>query len=376
MIPCRRKNEVVTKNAERTLVPEIGYLGHLQKGNRMRLPVAILVLVVLSVPCDALTLSELADIFEAQESAIVDVVVEYEWRNEKQQPAEVIQESDDDPLTAEAEREECVFATAHPFSDRQMYSSKGDVTTKQGETFSLEIRQTYNGDVFKQLSIGGTRPCPPQGFITDRTDLLRGWTVTPMAFTILRNRKEGMLSEIRDHPEAVRLAEGTKRVRQFNTIELDFVMPQGTVHKGAVHRKYFFSVDHGYAPVRYEWIGVGSGKTDAEVDVLALKEVSPGLWFPMKGTSRHVNDNVKAVYEAKTVKVNQNLSKEYFDLEFPPDAEITDEIGYLQNADSLDSAKTAHVQDDDPRDSSYGFVILAIVPILAVAGIVLYRRLS
>ncbi len=320
----------------------------------MKLSVAICVLAGLSLPCRALTLKELADVFEAQESAIVDVVVEYEWRNEQQQPAEGSREADDSLFVP---KETCVFATAEPFSERQLYFSKGDVTTKQGETFSVEVKRAYNGDVLKELSIGGTSPRPPQGIITDRADRLRDWTLTPMAFTSLRNRKEGMLSEIRNHPEAVRLAEGTRRVRDFTAIELDFVTAQG-----AVHRKYFFSVDHGYAPVRYEWIDIGSGKTNAEVDVLALKEVSPGLWFPMKGTSRHVRDEAKAVYEAKTVKVNQNLAKDYFDLEFPPDAEITDEIGYLQNA--------------APKGSSSRLAILAIIPILAIVGFVLYRKLA
>jgi hypothetical protein len=179
-----------------------------------------------------------------------------------------------------------------------------------------------------------------------------------MAFTILRDRKEGLLSEgLRGHPESVRLVEGTKRVREFNTIELDFVTPEG-----AVHRKYFFSVDHGYAPVRYEWINPRNGTTQAAVDVLALEEVSSGLWFPIKGITGHVKDDTANVYEARAVKVNQNLSKDYFDLDFPPGTAIKNEIGYLQRINL--------------KGSSSRFAILAIITILAIAGFVLFRKLA
>jgi hypothetical protein len=316
----------------------------------MRLSAAILVLVGLSLPCQALTVKELADIFEAQETAIVDVVVEYEWYNEK-------------PLMPRAgtltpvSREACVFATARPFSDQQSYSSKVDLVMGDGNVFSTETSYAYNGDVFKRLTATSVERSP-QGLITKRADMLQNWTATPMAFTILRNRKEAMLSEVlRDHPEAVRLVEGTKRVREFNTIELDFVMPDG-----AVHRKYFFSVDHGYAPVRYEWIDPRKGTTQAAVDVLALEEAAPGLWFPVKGITGHVEEETANVYEAKAVKVNQNLAKDYFDLAFPPSTEIRNELSYLQRIGL--------------KGSPSRLAILAIIPVLAIVGILLFRKLG
>ncbi len=44
----------------------------------MKLPGIVLILSVLSVPCKAITLRELADVLERMESSIVDVTVEYE----------------------------------------------------------------------------------------------------------------------------------------------------------------------------------------------------------------------------------------------------------------------------------------------------------
>ena len=174
-----------------------------------------------------------------------------------------------------------------------------------------------------------------------------------MGFTILRDRDEGSFStRLRINPYAVRLVEGTHRIREFNVIELDFVAPEDVVH-----RRCFFSIDHGYAPVRYEWIDANDGSVTAEVDVLALKEVSAGLWFPVKGIMVHMDDETASTYEAKDVKLNQRLTREYFDLNFPSGTVIIDETGFTQNTNW--------------KGSFFRFAILAIVPILAIVGLLL-----
>jgi hypothetical protein len=208
-----------------------------------------------------------------------------------------------------------------------LYSWKGGISTAQGETFSEDDRTAYNGDRYKQVTIGGLNVRQPQGLITKRRDLLKQWHLTPMGFTILRGGiREGLLSELlRGHPEVLRLVPDIRQVGDFRTIELDFITPAG-----AVHRKMFLSVDHGYAPVRWQWLHVSDGTVQAEVDVLALKEVSPGMWFPVKGTTGHVEDPTRNIYEAKEVKLNQNLSKEHFDVEFPPGTAVIDEIANVQ----------------------------------------------
>jgi len=372
----------------------------------MKLLAVILVVSVSALPCSALTLGELADVFDAMESSIRDVVVEFEWSNQKQLTEEDVRGTGQ---AFPVSKEICSFATARPFSELQSYSQKVDLSTERGETFLSDNRYAYNGDVLKHLTIGALDERPPHGTITKRRDVIREWTITPMAFTILRGIKEGLLSQaLREHPEAFRLVDGIHQIREFRTVELDFVTPQGVVH-----RRYFFSVDHGYAPVRYEWLDVSNGKIKAEVDILALKEVSAGLWFPIKGTTGHVADESPNVYEAKDVKVNQNLSKAYFYLEFPPRTAVIDEIANIQytykptelqleawmekdadlaKAVSANSAETKargdqlsaseEMNDDKINNSSrrtvWGisvptFVICLIVLIAAIGGIVLYR---
>ena len=289
----------------------------------MQRSIIVLIVVMLPLPCSALTLREMADIFEAMESSILDVEIDYEWSNETQVTADDVRGTGHMfPVSKEVSS----FTTAKPFAAQQLYRCQMELSTERNETFSVDQRYAYNGDVFKRLTIGALDERQPQGLITKRTDMIRDWTLTPMAFTILRDRKQGLLSQVlREHPEVVRLVDGIQQIRGFRTVELDFVTPAGDVH-----RKYFFSVDHGYAPVRFEWLSVPDGKIKAEVDVLEFKEVSPGVWFPAKGVTGHVNDLTRNVYELKEVKLNQNLSASHFDLEFQPGTAVIDEIAGVQ----------------------------------------------
>jgi hypothetical protein len=295
----------------------------------MKLPGIVLIISVLSLPCKAITLQELADVFEGMESSIVDVAVEYEWFDDRQETKEDVRGSG---KLFRVGKDVCSFATARPFTELQLYSWKGELGAEQGETFFTDNRTAYNGDRYKRVVIGGLNVQQPQGFITKRTDMLQKWHLTPMGFTILRDDiREGLLSELlRGHPEVLRLVPDIRQVGDFRTIELDFITAAGAVPAGAVHRKMFLSVDHGYAPVRWQWLAVTDGTVQAEVDVLALKEISPGMWFPVKGTTGHVNDPTRNIYEAKEVKLNQNLSKEHFDVEFPPGTAVIDEIANVQ----------------------------------------------
>lgn len=353
-------------------------------------PVGIVLIIgMLSLPCPALTLSELADAFQAMESSIQDVTVVYEWHNQEQLtpvPGTLV------PVTKEV----CSFTTARPFADRQLYSVKVDLAAEGGEIVPVDERHAYNGEVFRRLAMPGPKEPTPRGLITKRRDMLHQWTCTPMAFTILRDMKEGLLSQLlREHPEAVRLAGGTGQIRDFRTVELDFVTPQGLVH-----RRYFFSVDHGYAPVRMEWLAIRDGTVQAETDVLALKEVAPGFWFPVKATTRvHVEDDTANVYEAKDVKLNQNLSQAYFDLDFPPGTVVTDEIAnseYTSNSTARASRReheerpagadqsTAQTQSssDDAESSAdhtglgiwQSTSLIALVVLAAIVGVAVLRR--
>jgi hypothetical protein len=287
----------------------------------MRRRVIILMVTVLSLPCHALTLDELADILEEMESAIEDVTIEYEWYNEK----ELTEQDVNNPgFLAPVSRAACTFTTAKPFTELQAYSEKVDLSQGPGTTFSLDLRYTYDGELFRQLSLRSLHEHPPEGFVTKRTDLLRTWNSTPMAFTIFRFYPEGLLSQgLREHPESFRLVDGIQQIRDFRTIELDSVTDMGVAHT-----KMFLSVDHGYALVRFEYVSPTNGALEIAVDVQTLQEVADGLWFPFKGTSDIPGEDNGSVFEVRNVTLNQNLSKDDFNLAFPPGTEVSDETAW------------------------------------------------
>ncbi len=287
----------------------------------MRSSAIILIVSVLSLPCHALTLDELADILEEMESAIEDVTIEYEWYNQKQATEE---DANNTGFLVPVSRATCTFMAARPFTELQWYSEKVDLSAGPGQTFPLDLRYAYNGDVFRQWSTGSTNERPPSGLITKRTDLLRAWNSTPMAFTIFRFYPEGLLSQgLREHPESFRIADGIQQIRGFRTIELDSVTDMGVVHT-----KMFLSIDHGYAPVRFEYVSPTDGALQIEADVQTLQEVADGLWFPFKGASGSPKDDDGSVFEVKSVTLNQDLSKDDFDLAFPPGTEVNDETAW------------------------------------------------
>jgi hypothetical protein len=318
-------------------------------GSCMRLRAMAVLVSILSPLCHAITLSELADIFDAMESSIEDVAVEYEWYNQEQLTTEDVRGTG---LAFPVSREVCSFTTARPFDKLQLYSFKVDFSTERGETSPTAVKSAYNGEVFKQLTAGGSREAPPDGFVTRRTDLLGAWNLTPMGFTVFRFYREGLLSQLlREHPGSFRVVNDIHPIRQFRTIELDCV-----TEYGAVHRRVFLSLDHGYTPVRFEYLSPSDGALKVEVDVLSLREVSEGLWFPVKATTGCAGENTRNVYEVEEVRLNQHLSKGYFDLAFPPGTIVTDETAGVRRG-----------------QLPAGYVTCIAVLVVVIAGITLYR---
>lgn len=282
----------------------------------MRRRAIILIASLLVLPCQALTLDELADIFDEMESAVTDISIEYEWYNQNELTEEDIHGAG---LLVPVSRAACTFTTAKPFTELQAYSEKVDLSQGPGTTFTSDRRYTYDGTLFRQLRSDGVK-----GFVTRRTDLLHSWNLTPMAFTIFRFYPQGLLSQgLRELPERFRLVDGIQQIRDFRTIELDSVLDTGQVYQ-----KMFLAVDHGYAPVRFEYISVSDNSVNFEVEVLALQQVADGFWFPFKGTMGSPKEDDGSVFEVKRVTLNQHLSKDDFNLAFPPGIEVNDETAW------------------------------------------------
>ena len=130
---------------------------------------------------------------------------------------------------------------------------------------------------------------------------------------------------LRRHKELVRLDNNVEKVNGFNTIRADFLQEWTK----QVCIRVCFSVDHGYTPVRYEYIS--KGKPGLTFDVGALEQVAEALWFPSSGLIKTTDsERMDGFQTIGKIVVNQGLTHEYFDIDFPPGTEVRDEIRDLE----------------------------------------------
>jgi len=61
--------------------------------------------------------------------------------------------------------------------------------------------------------------------------------------------------------------------------------------------RVYFSVDHGYTPVKFEHMR-GPNKVAATVSVVSLEEVAEGVWFPASGTITKPDSDRVHAYQA------------------------------------------------------------------------------
>jgi hypothetical protein len=89
--------------------------------------------------------------------------------------------------------------------------------------------------------------------------------------------------------------------------------------------RIYFSADHNYTPVRYEYMR--GELADLIFEVQSLEKVGEGLWFPSSGVIYVAGqERVNAFKTTSKILVNQGLTDKNFDIEFPPGTRVADEI--------------------------------------------------
>jgi hypothetical protein len=128
---------------------------------------------------------------------------------------------------------------------------------------------------------------------------------------------------LREHKSNIRLNDTVERINGFNAIRLDLLIENNS----RPYMQVYLSPDHGYAPVRYKHtININKGKFFI-FDVQSLQKVAEGLWFPTSGMNyRTDEDEVQAFQIIGNVVINQGLTAEDFDIEFPVGTKVHDEI--------------------------------------------------
>jgi len=122
-----------------------------------------------------------------------------------------------------------------------------------------------------------------------------------------------------------RINHTVEKVGAFDTISAEFI-DESTNNP---FKQVRFSVDHGFTPIKYEDLNVYTGDPTFTVEITSLQEVAPGLWFPGSGVMKNHRDphNWANLYQAiSPILVNQGLTDEHFDIDFPVGTEVHDEI--------------------------------------------------
>lgn len=292
----------------------------------------------------AITIDELAGICEKMESSIADISLEYNWYVV---PPWTIEESEKEmgipTLAVINGLNKCKLSAAGlspkdtntPVPRRILTEVASTVIDKDGHSWYAVLKKSYDGKVIKLLSTGGFPEPVPDGEIVrgeDFTKYMGSIVLTPIGFSVLRFKTDKVVdnkplsSVLRHDKELVRLDNAIQKVNDFNTVRVDLL--QESTKQVCI--RVYFSVDHGYTPVRYEYVETtkaGTIKVGMTVDIQSLEKVAEELWFPSSGSisvsdSKHIN---KFVATSK-IAVNQGPTDKQFDIDFPVGTRVYDTI--------------------------------------------------
>ena len=323
----------------------------------------VLILTVLfsrTPPATAITLDELADICRTMESAFTDISVEYEWGFE---PAPSLQDMPVQDILIQKGLAKKKWSSKHPFTEIFLTTEQATLANPNGASFDSTTMSSCDGETTRHLTIGGLSSTGEQANISDGsiTKSPRSKPIlnsTPIAFSILRlglDHEKIPLSKRLLNSEFVRLSDNIEKVNGFNTVCAEFLWDAPNVpilHKKEPQLRIYFSVDHGYTPIKFDNLShtKSGSKVNFSVNVTSLEKVSDNIWFPSEGS---LAQNPTNTYRASKIVINQGLKDEDFRIEFPPGTRIFNEISGLSYvSESLDdqagTSTNSTLKDSEP----------------------------
>jgi hypothetical protein len=286
----------------------------------------------------AVTIDELAGICEKMESAITDISLEYEWYADSSLTLEQhLEYISGKGLLVDVGIPRFRFSAARSLSsrepndpnrppfDRVLFEGSRTVMNEHRNTWDSLRKISFNGKMGKSLQVGGWTREKSEGVISSEKPNVSVVGPTPIEYfsihTVKRITDNGPLSVMLRRKGFSRVDNTIQEINGFNTICAELLTKDGKL----TYLRIYFSLDHGYTPVRYEFIS--SGKPNGAFDVQSLQKVAEGLWFPSSGLiSRPDSEEINVYQTIGEIAVNQGLTAEDFDIEFPVGTKVHDEI--------------------------------------------------
>jgi len=298
--------------------------------------------IMLEGNCWAITSDELADKCQSAESAIRDVSLEYEWRNippwtleELSRSAQITNVGIFKDGVIEFKFKASRFLGSNdtnsvysPYRWRVLSEESATVIAEGGKSWDNFRKQAYDGRIYKQLDVGGW-PTPAQsGSISAKESSQGELLLTPIGFSVFRLElgPEGvLLSTLLRRKDMVRMGSSIEKVNDFNTICVDLLQEYSKL----LCIRIYFSVNHNYTPVKYEYFNAGPAgiKLAFAVEVQSLAPVANGIWFPSSGIIQSAGSQRADGFQVTgKIVVNDGLRKEDFNIEFQPGTKVSDNI--------------------------------------------------
>jgi hypothetical protein len=292
----------------------------------------------------AVTVDELSAACQVIESSLQDISIEYDWRvvppwtheeaeAEMQMPMLEVKDGlrHFNLLVSGFEIKQGTKRSSLTGPEKWLIQQSAIITTEDGNSWSDLSQESYDGTSYKKLSIGGWPTETRNGIIEADPNKYRPELIlSPVGFSVFRTALSNVtnktpLSAMLREQNLVILHPETRQVNGFDTVCVDFLQE----YTKQVVGRIYFSIDHGYTPVRYEYIN-GFGTPNEKmltVDVFSLEQVDDGLWFPSSGTISSSNENRINMFQTiGKIIVNQGLENEDFDIKFPTGTRVYNKI--------------------------------------------------
>jgi hypothetical protein len=309
-------------------------------------PIALALLLTQVPQATAITTTELADIIEQMETSIVDISMEYEDRVIPTPTHQEVEEGTGlefllvkdgykryklsaDRLLSQEDPNVMDWNCPGQF----LLAEWSTIVTKEQNEWDNTTKQAYNGQIGKSLIIGGWPKEVHSATVSYNKPYVDG-NLTPLGFSVLRMAyfpepiplSARLLSYRLRAKDKVRIDNVVKKIDGFNTIRVDLLTDFIYEGNRPVYMRIYFSVDHGYTLVKLEHMK-GPDMVALSVNVGSLEEVANGLWFPDSGTFTIPGSDRVSTYQAiSPIIVNQGLTDEHFDIDFPVGTKVHDEI--------------------------------------------------